>query len=477
MSLAHLSSNQQAMSSDDIRHRFSLAMSTMYQKEVPLYTDLMNLVAEVNEDVLGKQPELAEQLNNTNEIDRLSMERHGAIRLGTAAELMMLRRLFAVMGMHPVGYYDLAPAGVPVHSTAFRAIDTASLNNSPFRVFTSLLRLDLIGDEALKQQAQAALDARCIFTDDVIKLIEIYERAGGLTHEQGEQFVQEALETFRWHEQSPISKDIYEQLAAQHQLIADVVGFKGPHINHLTPRTLDIDAVQQGMQRRGITPKAIIEGPPRRHCPILLRQTSFKALVEAVSFKGADGQYESGQHTARFGEIEQRGVALTAKGRALYDQLLSEAREKLGKAPNEDNAEQYNQLLSESFAAFPDDYKTLHRDELAYFLYQVADKEAFTNHFINSPSNKLSAADLHSLIEQDIMRIEPIVYEDFLPVSAAGIFQSNLHSDGENSYNGQSNKQEFEQALGMCVQDELALYAERQDESLQACLTLLRQLA
>ena len=30
------------------------------------------------------------------------------------------------------------------------------------------------------------------------------------------------------------------------------------------PRTLDIDRVQQAMPGRGITPKAVIEGPPRR---------------------------------------------------------------------------------------------------------------------------------------------------------------------------------------------------------------------
>ena len=38
-----------------------------------------------------------------------------------------MRRLFAVMGMFPVGYYDLTPAGVPVHSTAFRAVSTEAL--------------------------------------------------------------------------------------------------------------------------------------------------------------------------------------------------------------------------------------------------------------------------------------------------------------------------------------------------------------
>ena len=31
------------------------------------------------------------------------MERHGAIRVGTATELATLARLFAVMGMQPVG--------------------------------------------------------------------------------------------------------------------------------------------------------------------------------------------------------------------------------------------------------------------------------------------------------------------------------------------------------------------------------------
>src|SRR5690606_41233773 len=70
---------------------------------------------------------------------------------------------------------------------------------------------------------------------------------------------------------SDLSLEVYQALHDQHRLIADVVAFKGPHINHLTPRTLDIDLVQAGMQARGIPPKAVIEGPPPRVCPILLR--------------------------------------------------------------------------------------------------------------------------------------------------------------------------------------------------------------
>lgn len=101
--------------------------------------------------------------------------------------------------------------------------------------------------------------------------------------------MQQALETFRWHHQASVDLATYNALLAQHRLIADVVCFHGPHINHLTPRTLDIDRVQQLMPEYGITPKETIEGPPARRCPILLRQTSFKALNEAIDFTDQTG--------------------------------------------------------------------------------------------------------------------------------------------------------------------------------------------
>lgn len=259
------------VSPDAIRKGFSKAMSDMYRDEVPLYGALMELVAATNERVLSSDTGLAQHLRRTGEIDRLDMERHGAIRLGTAAELATISRLFAVMGMQPVGYYDLTPAGVPVHSTAFRAVHERSLQTSPFRVFTSLLRLELIENPELRAFAESALAKRSIFTPGALVLIEQAERDGGLNTQDADEFICQALETFRWHHTATVTGAQYQQLSDQHRLIADVVAFKGPHINHLTPRTLDIDQVQAAMPTKGITPKAVIEGPPRRHCPILLR--------------------------------------------------------------------------------------------------------------------------------------------------------------------------------------------------------------
>ena len=447
---------------DEIRASFSRAMSQMYKAEVPLYGTLLELVAETNEAVLANDSQIARSLAQTGEIQRLDMERHGAIRVGTATELATLGRLFAVMGMEPVGYYDLTPAGVPVHSTAFRAVHEEALQVSPFRVFTSLLRLELIDNPELRAFASEVLSKRNIFTPRAIELIEKSETDGGLSETDAEDFVKQALETFRWHNTATVSLDEYKQLNAQHRLIADVVAFHGPHINHLTPRTLDIDVVQDGMPKKGITPKAVVEGPPRRNCPILLRQTSFKALEESITFLGQSTN-EAGSHSARFGEIEQRGAALTPKGRELYDELLNVARAELGEFPNEANAVRYAQILEQTFKNFPDDHEQMRAQDLAYFRYFATDKGV----------GERSGADLEQLIDAGHIRYEPLVYEDFLPVSAAGIFQSNLGDDAQAHYNTSSNQQDFQRALGRNTINELKLYADTQQRSLQACAKAL----
>ena len=104
-----------SITADEIREQFSQAMSAMYQQEVPQYGTLLELVADVNLAVLENNPQLHEKMVNADELARLNVERHGAIRVGTAQELATLRRMFAIMGMYPVSYYDLSQAGVRQH--------------------------------------------------------------------------------------------------------------------------------------------------------------------------------------------------------------------------------------------------------------------------------------------------------------------------------------------------------------------------
>ena len=440
------------ITADEIREQFSQAMSAMYQQEVPQYGTLLELVADVNLAVLENNPRLHEQLANADELARLNVERHGAIRVGTAEELATLRRMFAIMGMYPVSYYDLSQAGVPVHSTAFRPVDDAALARNPFRIFTSLLRLELIASDELRQRAAQILAKRDIFTPRCRELIAQHEERGAFTPGEAREFVREALETFRWHSHATVDDETYHALQNEHRLIADVVCFPGCHINHLTPRTLDIDRVQALMPECGIVPKALIEGPPRREVPILLRQTSFKALEEPVIFAGE----HKGTHSARFGEIEQRGIALTPKGRALYDRLLNEAG--VGK----DNL-QHQRHLQDVFSQFPDSEFLLRQQGLAWFRYRLtpageAHRQAF------GPGD-----DPQPLIERGWLIAQPIIYEDFLPVSAAGIFQSNLGNETQARSHGNASRDAFETALGCPVLDEFALYQQAEERSKRRC--------
>ncbi|XXD09839.1 VOC family protein [Klebsiella sp. R445] len=440
------------ITADEIREHFSQAMSAMYQQEVPQYGTLLELVADVNLAVLEQHPKLHEQLANADELSRLNVERHGAIRVGTAEELATLRRMFAIMGMFPVSYYDLSQAGVPVHSTAFRPIDDAALARNPFRIFTSLLRLELIASAELRQRAAEILARRDIFTPRCRELIARHEEQGSFSPAEAREFVREALETFRWHSHATVDADSYHALSNEHRLIADVVCFPGCHINHLTPRTLDIDRVQSLMPECGIVPKALIEGPPRREVPILLRQTSFKALEEPVKFNGE----QQGTHTARFGEIEQRGIALTPKGRALYDRLLNEAG--VGK----DNLN-HQRHLQEVFSQFPDSEFLLRQQGLAWFRYRLtpageAHRQAFGH-----------GDDPQPLIERGWLIAQPIIYEDFLPVSAAGIFQSNLGNQTQARSHGNASREAFETALGCPVLDEFTLYQQAEERSKRRC--------
>jgi uncharacterized glyoxalase superfamily metalloenzyme YdcJ len=111
-----------------------------------------------------------------------------------------------------------------------------------------------------------------------------------------------------------------------------------------------------------------------------LRQTSFRALAEPRQFRDSDGAVTEGSLRVRFGEVESRGVALTPKGRARYDAAMS--------AP-------------EPAAVWP-------------------------SHF---PATDVELAEQGLAYYRSGDPAKPVVYEDFLPASAAGIFRSNLDSD------------------------------------------------
>jgi uncharacterized glyoxalase superfamily metalloenzyme YdcJ len=446
----------------ELRRRFSSELSSMYAAEVPLYGELMAVVKQVNREVVAARPELS---LDEADVDRLSAERHGAIRLGRDDELALMTRFFAVLGMEPVDCYDLSAAGAkaqPVIATAFRPASLDEIEVSPFRVFCSLLRPEderFFDDEVLRRRMRRALDTREIFGPRLRSLIERAESDGGLDAEGAAQFVEEGLRLFGWRGEAR-DRALYEELRARGtNIAADICCFPNPHLNHLTPNSLDIDALQMRMTEvlatrysgLGAEMKDHIEGPPPRRAPVLLRQTSYQALVETVRFDGE----ETGTHAARFGEIEQRGQALTPEGRARYDEAT--ARVETRRAAGEPLTPE---LWSDAFEDLPDDLDEIRRRGLGYFVYQATERG-------RSARRGDRPTGLDALVDAGHVRAQPIRYEDFLPVSAAGIFASNLRQSGALREGESPHSQaELEAILGRGVRDPHALYAGQEARSL-----------
>lgn len=171
--------------------------------------------------------------------------------------------------------------------------------------------------------------------------------------------------------------------------------------------------------------KDFTEGPAF-NTPLLLRQDAYKALTEPVEFHSADNSTVKSTHTARFGEIEERFYATTPKGRALYDQCLAAAEE----ARAEDmslpttNIDAWEAKHVGAFEPFPKSVPELVEQALIYAIYEPTNKG-------KAAAGTLAATvSLQELIHEGYVRFEGLRYEDFLPVSAAGIFASNLNQYG-----------------------------------------------
>ncbi|HSK34674.1 MAG TPA: VOC family protein [Propionicimonas sp.] len=452
-------------STHDLRAGFARSLSAMYGTEVPAYNTLVDVSTQVNADVLAADPVRAERLGR---IDRVTAERHGAIRVGTAAELRQVAQVFAALGMEPVGFYDLRgteATSLPIVSTAFRPITPYALAINPFRVFTSCLVTDdrRYFDADLQAELDAFLAQRTLFGADVLALAERAEADGGLPDADAAEFLRLATACFELSPE-PVDRAWYARLSAISGVAADIGGVPTTHINHLTPRVLDIDDLYRRMEALGITMIDEIQGPPNWAGPdVLLRQTSFKALAEPRRFREPDGTVTDGALSVRFGEVEQRGIALTPAGRDRYDRLIVEIdRRSAGVTPAERDA-----IKVELWEAnWPTEEEGLLANGEGYFEFTAAARRLDGD----PPSTAFG------LVEQGWLVATPIVYEDFLPRSAAGIFASNLDSHGSRDARAEGSPRDADwiaEAVGRTVHDPMKLYAEQSRASLvTACVEL-----
>jgi uncharacterized glyoxalase superfamily metalloenzyme YdcJ len=438
----------------------------MYGNEVPAYNILVEVSTEVNEDFIKRHGHSATRLGS---ISRVTAERHGAIRVGSEREMAQVARVFAAFGMYPVGFYDLRDASsssVPVVSTAFRPLEADELAKNPFRVFTSVLAASdpRFFDEETQEQLARFIDERELFGGRLLELADKASNHKGLPAEEAGELLDLATAAFQLSEE-PVDYEWYKKLERISAVAADIGGVSSTHINHLTPRVLDIDDLYARMQARGITMIKEIQGPPRWDGPdVLLRQTSFRALGEDRVFRYADGSVSAGELSVRFGEVEARGIALTKAGRDLYDRMVAEVDKRLDTDPHgRTRVEIAREVWEENL---PRTEKELAERGLAYFTFELGEGSLSSQRW--ESQEKVALADL---IRTGVAVPNPIVYEDFLPRSAAGIFQSNLTDEGskdEDQVATEYDINRMSEILGVKVSDPNELYAQQQRSSIAA---------
>jgi uncharacterized glyoxalase superfamily metalloenzyme YdcJ len=226
----------------------------------------------------------------------------------------------------------------------------------------------------------------------------------------------------------------FMRLCFKHLTAAEILGFGrggvtadaiGAMVEGLAARLQQKDLVMASLKHSGF--KDTTEGPSE-DTPVLLRQDSYKALTEPVQFRNADGTTFDTVHTARFGEIEQRFYATTPKGRSLYDACLSEAELAKEKDPGLAKRDfvAYETAYAKPFAPFPKTLAELLERGLVFGRYVPTSKGL-------SAKGTLTTTNILELVRQGCVAYEGLRYEDFLPVSAAGIFASNLNQYGTKS--------------------------------------------
>ena len=514
----------------DMQQTLFSELSSMFGNEVPLYDKSLAVNFQCNRAVADLLESIFSGFSLTDEqIMATSRERHGAIRIGREDEFRWITRYFACFGMEPHNFYDMTNLGMksqPVIATAFRSgVDPKN------RVFTSLLRPEYF-DQETENQIRSLLASRQVLSDEARSLIVKCEEHGGLCSDDATALIAEGTQRiFKWTGEAR-NRKLYTSLCdSGFKIAADIACFSSHHLNHLTPNTLCIDLYSDAMKwrlglvdrpeflkrarkwfaylsrtvdtdwlllhfshldhsdvarfekqdgseslRREIIARfthalevesldlASLDHNGYKHetegpevgVQVLLRQDAYRALTERIRFVDEVPHVEL-DHTARFGEIEQRFYATTPKGRALYDAcMLSQL----------DGA---NESEKAGFESFPGNLRELIELDLVYAIFEPG----------TSPSrddSQLVPQSMLELIRNGALLCRGMRYEDFLPLSAAGIFASNLDQYGTDSTAEERPMYErghLEEIMGRTIIDSDAVYRSIQRESL---LTSLRTL-
>ena len=497
--------NKQLMNAT--KKEISNGIKTLYEEEVPIHAVIQKVVDKVDTEFFQQvdtNPEYAKKAAGMT-YDQNHDVRHAAVRFALPEEMEFYTRCMNLMNLFPIGMYDLTGEGTPVKSIVYRPISEEDIKEDGFRSFTSMADPEAptnYRNEAQKQMVYGLMEKRrerhfkgegC-FTNRLFELVAKGETEG-FTEVERKEFITEMVNIYRLNKVTAVNKQTYEELKALDATLADIFGPE-LNLNHTTPHTKDNEKVHR-LASEEINPltgeklvmNGTVYGP--KGVFILLEQSSCKAIDNEL--ETTDGQKV--KLKTRFCEFETRGQAVTRTGREIYDtvlagimsevnhykklkkdEILHSGREYEGKLRDEAEAEAgklYSKLAHERFpAAYPKTDEEMALQGMVYNKYEIdhdalakADKTKIQHILDNIEKTQLKFTDdeshnqrvmaqemnplMEKLVEAGVAKRILIIYEDFLPASASGIFGSNKDKDGETKKTTDEILKYFKETLGV----------------------------
>ncbi|MEM8944901.1 MAG: DUF1338 family protein [Planctomycetota bacterium] len=437
------------VSPSHLRSQLVQQILNRFEASMPIYKQMMAVAKDIN-DRAGEDEAL-----------RLGRIMHAAIRCASDAELRSICDLFALLDCHPVNYYDLRER-VSVESTAFRPTTPEEIEQNGFRVFCSKLAMDCIPTEH-QGFVREIIDRRCIFSAELLSLMETGRAQGGFDENQAERFIEECVRVFSRPETALISIAEYEQLREINKVAAQVLVCNALAFNHLTPSVASVPDAHAELTLRGIKTIPVWQGPVGRD--VILRQTSCLAPAVRLKFPVGDGSFVEADYQETFVEFEERLQALTPRGRELFESLFDRGKKSLQLAESDPNyADHYYEVMRETLAEFPTDSLELWQGKLAYFRFSASAPTG------DLPTADVDDAEFDALVASGTIRLLPQQYEDFFGPAATNIFNSNIGLDGVSNVGvaDRESQSAYEQALGRNVVNMYDYYDHIQEASRQA---------
>lgn len=281
-----------------LRERFVSAATAKFARNVPDFVALQKLVAANGGQFLND---------------------HGAIRTADPAVCGLLVRAARVMGLTRERDYRF-----PAKKLVSFDLQVVGEDAKQFKIFVSQVDLAAFPPEvAARIVADCAAQARTVDHAPLLALIELAERAGGLSDADGARFVQHVVDRLMSRNGPPLARATLEAVARVSGEAASALAL-GPDFNHVT---IDvgaagfvglggIEAMASAMQQRGFRLLPAIQGAPGT----ALRQTATMAATVDTPVLEADGRQGLAPSEKQFVEIIERAQARDTDGALLWQQ-------------------------------------------------------------------------------------------------------------------------------------------------------------